>query len=186
MSYENATREEITELLHRGLSNTAIARQLHCDRHRVGTIRRELGIAELPAQPLSLEEKWRSLVRPVEGGHLEWVGERQKISGTPVMRYRGKSYSPAAIAFSIHHGRAAQGRVFAECDDVKHCVAGQHVDDEAGRAQVREQLRYLRGGRKRKSVCLHGHDQTVHGKYERDGRAYCDACKLSQKTSATA
>ncbi|MEU0808748.1 hypothetical protein [Streptomyces sp. NPDC005970] len=177
---QNATREQITELLHKGLSNTAIGRQLHCDRHRVGDIRRELGLANLPCQPLTLEEKWAANTRPVEGGHVEWTGERESTSGTPVMRYGGKSYSPAAIAFRQRTGRHPVGQVFAECG-FKHCIAPDHVDDEPGRIRTREQLRYLTGGRKRKPYCPHGHDQAEHGRYEADGRAYCAACKRDRK-----
>lgn len=176
----NATREQIIALLNDGLSNTAIARQLHCDRHRVGDIRHELDIPNLPKQPLTLEEKWASHTRPADGGHLEWTGERQSISGTPVMRYREKPYGPAAIAFRIQHGREPKGYVYADCG-MKHCVAPAHVDDEITRTQTREQLRYLTGGRERKATCVHGHDQAVHGRYETDGRAYCHGCKLDRK-----
>lgn len=186
MSTPNATCEQITELLHSGLSNSAIARQLRCDGHRVGRIRRELGVPQVSAQPLTLDEKWATLVRPREGGHLEWLGERQSTRGTPVLRYKDRSYSPAAIAFRVQHGRAPQGRVFAECQDFTQCIAPAHVDDAPGRAQVREQLRFLNGGCKRRAVCVHGHDQSVHGKYERDGRAYCDACKVVQKRAVAA
>ena len=172
----NATRDQIVKLIRQGKTNTAIARQLHCDRHRVGNIRHELGIANLPRQPLTLDEKWAGNTRPVDGGHLEWTGERGSASGTPVMRYREQSYSPAAIAYRIQHGREPKGYAYAECG-LKHCVAPAHVDDETTRIQTREQLRYLTGGRARKPVCNHGHDQAVHGRYETDGRAYCEECK---------
>ncbi|MGW7359432.1 hypothetical protein ACWGI0_23060 [Streptomyces sp. NPDC054802] len=180
----NATREQIVALLRENLSNSEISRRLRCDRHRVGEIRREVGIPNLPAQPLTLEQKWATLVRPREGGHLEWTGERQSTSGTPVMRYREKSYSPAAIAFGMQHDREPVGKVFAECDDFPHCVAPSHVDDETGRKQVREQLRYLTGRGERKPTCGHGHDQAVHGRYERDGRSYCGVCKSEQRAGA--
>lgn len=176
----NATSEQITLLLNQGLSNTAIAARLHCDRHRVGDIRRALDMANVPKQPLTLEEKWATLTRPVDGGHLEWLGERGKLSGTPVMRYREQSHSPAGIAFRIQHGREATGYAYAECG-LRHCVAPAHVDDETTRTQTREQLRYLTGGRPRKPECRHGHDQSVHGRYETDGRAYCEECKRLRK-----
>ncbi|NUK12679.1 hypothetical protein HRW18_32860 [Streptomyces lunaelactis] len=176
----NATREQIVALLNQGMTNTAIARQLHCDKHRVGDIRRALGIPNPPKQPLTLDEKWATFTRPVDGGHLEWLGERGSASSTPVMRYRGKSHSPAGIAFRIQHGREAMGQVFAECG-FKHCVAPAHVDDETTRIRTREQLRYLTGGRERKPVCVHGHNQATYGRYERDGRAYCEECKRLQR-----
>ncbi|MGW3025824.1 hypothetical protein [Streptomyces sp. NPDC001221] len=172
---------EIRALLpHHG--NNAIARQLGVDRAAVRRIRAELGLpAYVPAdQTRTLEEKWATFTRPVDGGHLEWTGERQSTSGTPVMRYKEKSYSPAAIAFTIKHGREPQGHVKAECN-IKHCVAPDCVDDEAGRQRTREQLRYLMGGRERKPFCAHGHDQAEHGRYAPDGTAYCEACKVECK-----
>ncbi|GGP55583.1 hypothetical protein [Streptomyces abikoensis] len=178
-----ATREQIIELLHKGLSNTVIARQLRCDRHRVGDIRRELGIANVSAQPLTLEEKWKSRTRPVEGGHLEWTGERAS-GGTPVLRYWPESHSPAAIAFRIKYGREPEGYVRADCG-FQHCVAPDHVDDVAARHRTREQLRYLTGRGERPAVCRHGHDQAAHGRYEADGRAYCEACKADQRRRRT-
>jgi len=177
---QNATRAAIVDLLHDGLSNTAISQTLHCDRHRVGDIRRELGLPNLPAQPLTLEEKWQANTRPVDGGHLEWTGERGTASGTPVFRYREKPHSPAAIAFRIKHDRDPVGYAYAECG-LKHCVAPDHVDDEPGWTRTREQLRYLTGGQQRKPECVHGHDQAQHGRYEADGRAYCEACKVVRK-----
>lgn len=162
-------------------SSSAIARMLGVDRAAVRRIRSEAGIPYVPVeQARTLEEKWASHTRPASDGHVEWTGERQSTSGTPVMRYKEANYSPAAVAFRIKHGRDAEGYAIADCG-LKHCVAPDHVDDEAGRRRIREQLRYLTGGRERKPFCVHGHDQAVHGRYETDGRAYCEACKVEQK-----
>ncbi|ONK09286.1 hypothetical protein [Streptomyces sp. MP131-18] len=171
---------EIIGLLRQGHSNTEIARRLRCDRHAVGDIRRA---ASIPRQRLSLEEKWRARVREINGGHMEWLGERQSTSGTPIMRYREKPYTAAQIAFRIAHGREPQGYVVAGCGR-KHCVAPEHVEDLTTRARVREQLRYLTGGGQRPPVCRHGHDQARWGRYEPDGTAYCHACKLDAKRTA--
>lgn len=179
-----ATRDQIVRLIRTGATNTAIARDLHCDRHRVRDIRRSLGIPSTPAPLPTLDEKWAARTRPVDGGHLEWTGERQRASGTPVLRYREESYSPTAIAFRLRHGHDAQGYVIAGCG-MQHCVAPAHVDDQAARVHTREQLRYLKGGGRRAAVCRHGHNQVIHGLYETDGRAYCGECKrLSRKASA--
>ncbi|MEU5426912.1 hypothetical protein AB0H73_15090 [Streptomyces olivoreticuli] len=179
----NATRDQITELLREGLSNTAIAQRLRCDRHRVADIRRSLRMPNVPAQPLTLEEKWAALTRPIDGGHLEWTGERA-ASGTPVLRYWPKSYSAAAIAFRIKYGREPEGYVRAECG-LTQCVAPDHVDDTAARMRTREQVRYLKGGSARPAMCRHGHDQAEHGRYEADGRVYCEACKVLQRRRAS-
>ena len=162
-------------------SNDAIARTLGVDRAAVRRIRAEAGIPYVrPEQTRTLEEKWATHTRPVDGGHLEWTGERGNTAGTPVMRYKDEYYSPAAVAFRIRHGRDAEGYAIADCG-MKHCVAPDHVEDEAGRIRNREQLRYLMGGQERKPYCTRGHDQAEHGRFEPDGTAYCEACKAERK-----
>lgn len=162
-------------------SSSAIARILGVDRAAVRRIRGEAGIPYVPVeQARTLEEKWASHTQPADDGHLEWTGERKGAAGTPVMRYKDGNYSPAAVAFRIRHGRDAEGYAIADCG-LKHCVAPDHVEDEADRRRIREQLRYLTGGRERKPFCVHGHDQAVHGRYEPDGTAYCEECKVAQK-----
>lgn len=179
----NATRDQITALLREGMSNTAVARQLRCDRHRVGDIRRELDLPTVPQQRLSLDEKWRANTREVDGGHLEWIGEHGRSTGTPVMRYREKTYTAARLAFRMRTGREPEGYAFAECDR-QHCVAPAHVEDEPGRQAAREQLRYLMGGQQRAEQCRQGHDQAEHGKYESTGTAYCAKCSNDRKKAA--
>lgn len=179
----NATDTEITALLRQGtLSNEGIARTLRVDKHRVGRIRRDLGLPAYQRQPLTLEQKWRGKTRPVEGGHLAWKGERGSSSRTPILRYKGQCHTAAAIAFRLRTGRAPEGYAFAECG-FNHCVEPTHVDDEPGRQLSREQLRYLAGGEKRPAECVHGHDQAEHGKYESDGRSYCGRCKADQRAA---
>lgn len=178
---ENASRAEIVRALRTGRSDSRIARDLGCDRHRVTAIRKGLGLPKVPQQPLALEDKWRANTRPLDGGHLEWTGERVGNARTPVMRYRDACYSPAAIAWRIKHGREPEGYVIAECG-VRQCVAPDCVEDEAGRRRLREQLRLLLGGPQRKTHCVHGHDLDEHGRYSPDGRtAYCEACKADRK-----
>lgn len=180
-SRDGVPRADIVALLGEGLSNTAISRRLGCDRHRVGDIRRELDLPNVIAQPLTLEQKWRSLTRPLDGGHLEWCGERVGAAGTPVMHYKERSFSPAGIAFTLQHGRQPEGQVKAECG-VRQCVAPAHVEDGPGRRRLREQLRRILGGPEIKTHCVHGHDLSVHGRFSPNGRtAYCEACKAEQK-----
>ena len=179
----NATRDQIAALLHEGMSNLAISRQLRCDKGRVRRVRRELGIADVQLQPLSLEEKWLANTREVDGGHLEWTGERGRSNDTPVMRYREKTYTAARIAFRIRTGREPVGYAFAECDQ-KHCIAPDHVEDEPGRQAAREQLRYLLGGQQRAETCSAGHGQAEHGKYAPGGTAYCAKCSSDRKQAA--
>lgn len=182
---QNATREQIAQALRTGLSDSAVAAQLGCDRHRVSAIRKANGLPKIPRQTMSLEEKWRSYTRPADGGHLVWTGERQATSGTPVMRYREVAYTAAAVAFRIQHGREPEGYVVADCG-MKHCVAPEHVEDTPMRQATRAALRAVTLGRPRPDRCRHGHDQTVHGRYETDGRAYCGRCKSDAKRRAGA
>lgn len=179
---QNATREQIITALHEGKSNTAIARELRADRVRVRAIRAELDIPVFVRveQIRTIEEKWATHTRPVDGGHLEWIGERGTATGTPLVSYKEKHYSAAAVAFRIKHDREAVGYAYADCG-LKHCVSPDHVDDEPGRARTREQLRYLAGGTERPQRCVHGHDQAEHGRYGPNGVAYCEACKVERK-----
>ncbi|MEU9033822.1 hypothetical protein AB0D45_02740 [Streptomyces sp. NPDC048352] len=170
---------EIRALL-RHMSNNQIALELKVDRAAIRRIRGEAGITYMPPKHSSAEEKWAGLVRQVEGGHLEWLGERAGGSGTPVMRFREKSVSPAGIAFTKRTGRPPVGQVRAECE-FRHCVAPAHVDDEPGRLRVREQLRAITGAPERPKVCRYGHDQAAHGRLEPDGAPYCGVCKRDQK-----
>lgn len=184
----NATRNDIIAMLRDGHSNNRIMRELRCDKQRVIRIRAELGLPTFirPEQTRTLEEKWALFTQPIDGGHLEWTGTRGTASDTPVLSYKEQLYTAASIAFTIKYGRKPDGYVKAECG-LKHCVAPEHVEDEAGRQQLREQLRYLTGGQERKTRCVHDHDLAEHGRYSPDGRtAYCEACKVIRKRAERA
>lgn len=182
-----ATRADIIAMLRDGHSNKRIAAELRCDKRRVADIRRELGLPTYvpTTQTRTLEQKWASLTRPLEGGHLEWLGEHVGRSGSPVLRYREEVFSPAAVAFQIRTGRASVGNTLPECG-MRHCVAPEHVEDAPGRTRLREQYRYLTGGRPRPTVCAHGHDQGEHGRIQPNGGAYCQLCKTLRKRAERA
>lgn len=182
----NASRADIIARLHAGHSNARISRELRCDKHRVAAIRNELGLPVfVPVeQTRTLEEKWALDTRPVEGGHIEWTGERA-TGGTPLVSYKEKHHSAAAVAFHIKHGRDPEGYAFADCG-MKHCVAPDHVDDEAGRLAKRQELRRANGLGDQPNTCPYHHDQSVHGRLQQDGRPYCKACKREQKTEPEA
>lgn len=171
--YQNATREQIVTALRAGKSVTAVSHDLRADRSRIRRIRDELGLATyvVPEQNRTLEEKWAGHTRPAEDGHLEWTGERGKTSGTPVMRHRGKSHSPAAVAFWIRTGRVAQGQTSADCG-MQHCVAPEHVKDEAERVARREALR----SKAAPQGCKYGHERAVYGRFGKNGTSYCARC----------
>lgn len=169
-------------------STTQIAAELHMDTRTVRDLREEAGVAYIasPRGYATAEDKWADHVRPVDGGHLEWTGERAKSKArTPVMRFRDKSVSPAAIAFRKHNGRDPVGQVMAECEHPR-CIAPAHVQDEPGRQALRLQLRRIKGLPDPDPVCRKGHDQAEHGGFERDGRSYCAACKALGKRASRA
>ncbi|MCY0957669.1 hypothetical protein [Streptomyces sp. H27-H5] len=166
-------------------SSEEIARLLHADPAAVRRIRAEAGITYVAPVFATALDKWKSLVREVDGGHLEWLGERGGPSRTPVMRFRERSVTPAGIAFTQRTGRAPVGAVRAECD-YPGCMAPAHVDDAPGRMLIRSQIRALRGLPAPPAHCQQGHDQAVHGRYETAGAPYCLACKRDQKRAARA
>lgn len=129
--------DAIHDLLRQGLSNAAIGKQLHVERQTVGRIRHELGIPLLPAQPLTVEEKWRQRVREADGGHLEWTGERSTSGNVPVMRHSGSTYTAARLGFRIQHGHDPAGYAKPRCG-VQHCVAPSHQDDTGANRPARQ------------------------------------------------
>jgi hypothetical protein len=181
----NASREQITAALQAGHSIYRITRDLRVDRVRIRAIRDELGMAVYvkPKETSTIEDKWRLYAKPVDGGHMEWTGERGMSSGTPLVSFKERHRSAAAVAFRIRTGRAPQGQAIADCG-MKHCVAPDHVEDQPGRQRNREQLRYLQGSRQRPKQCVRGHDQAVHGRIATDGRSYCETCKRTRKITA--
>lgn len=184
-----AKHQRVRELAAAGRSTAAIARELGMDRRDVRKVRATAGIPALPGgtpQLLTVDEKWAERTRPVDGGHLEWTGERQRTSGTPVMRHSGATYTAAAIAFRIQHGTDPDGRAIPACG-YPHCVAPDHIDDTARRNRDRAALRIVLGTSERPATCRRsGHDQNIHGRLGPDGVAYCQACKRDDKRTARA
>jgi hypothetical protein len=178
----NASRADIIAMLRDGHSNSRIVRELHVDKQRVRRIRHELGLpAFVPVeQTRTIEEKWALFTRPVDGCHMQWTGTRGTASGTPVLSYKEQVYTAASIAFRIRTGREPQGYAIPDCGR-KHCVAPDHVNDEAGRRQARRRVRAERGLGEPPATCGRGHDQTEDGRLEADGTAYCEGCKVEDK-----
>lgn len=183
MSYINATREQIITALRAGHSIYRINKELRADRARIRAIRDEIGLGIYVRPTRTIEDKWHDYARPIADGHMEWTGERGMTSSTPLLSYKERHHSAAAIAFRIRTGRDPQGQAIADCG-MKHCVAPDHVEDEVGRQRSREQLRYLQGGRARRERCRNGHEQSVHGRFASDGRAYCNTCKRQRDRAA--
>ena len=127
-------------------SSDAIARQLGVDRAAVRRIRTEFGLpAFVPAeQTRTLEEKWATFTRPVDGGHLEWTGGRSNGS-TPSFMCSEQRISAYRIAFRIKHGREPQGYLRPSCG-YDGCVAPGHHDDRLIRERTNATFDAIFGG----------------------------------------
>ncbi|MEU0181818.1 hypothetical protein ABZ312_11605 [Streptomyces sp. NPDC006207] len=131
----------------------------------------------------TVEDKWRSKLQPVDGGHLVWTG-RLGANGNPILDYKGKSYQAGRIAYRLRTGRDPVGPARRSCD-VHLCVAPACVDDANDRMRVRVQLRALDGfNSPAGGVCGNGHDLTEHRRYRPDGKPYCNACSNNHRTAA--
>lgn len=172
---------EIRALLHAGHGNTEIHRRTGADVSAVRRIRALLGVPAPVRTVPSLEEKWRKATKPVPGGHLEWTGSRVGESRTPVLFHQDTTHTAARVSFRLRTGRDPVGPVRSECG-VLHCVAPEHVEDEPGRARLREQLRNVLGLGPRPDKCRRGHDQATHGRLAPDSTAYCEACHADRRT----
>jgi hypothetical protein len=177
----NAPRSDIIAMLRDGHSNKRIATELRVDKTRVRRIRIELGLPQFvrTEETRSIEDKWRLYAEPLDGGHMQWTGERSTNSNLPLVSFKERHYSAAAIAFRIRTGRDPEGYALADCG-LTHCVAPAHVEDAPGRRRNREQLRYLQGRGPLPERCKAGHEQSVHGRLATDGRSYCDTCKRTR------
>jgi hypothetical protein len=126
------SRAAMVELLQAGLSDRAIALQLHVHRRRVRDLRAELGLPKRkPGRPPSSPEGafWRRAV-PTSDGHLLWP----HASSTLRTGHEGARESVARIAFRIRYRREPVGQVRAGCDQ-PGCIHPRHVEDQPMRQQ---------------------------------------------------
>jgi hypothetical protein len=128
--------------------------------------------------PETLEARWAARTVPMEDGHLGWTGSRW-------LKFHGELLRPARIAFTMRTGRQPQGRVAPDCG-MRGCVAPTHVEDQPGRQRNRAQLRAIKGLPERQTHCARGHDQTIHGRLDSQGRAYCNPCVSTYRNNQTA
>lgn len=130
-------RADIAELLHTGNSDSAIARQLRCDRKAVARARAALGLPKTPhGRPTPLADLIAARTEPVEGGHVRWTGTTN-VSGTPVLNYRGEGpRSVHRLVFIVRYGREPVGKVRAACG-YPRCLAMDHVEDQPMRERNR-------------------------------------------------
>ena len=133
-------RPDIAELLHAGLSDDAISKQLHCADITVSKTRAALGLpkAKSGVRPAPTPEAaFHTRTREAEGGHLIWTGHVSH--GTPMLRHGGRLLSAYRIAWRIRTGREPVGHVRLMCG-VPGCVAPACVDDRPTRQRDRNAL----------------------------------------------
>lgn len=131
-------RPDIAALLHQGLSDRAILQRIRVDHRTVARARTELGLPKArpgrTAAP-SLEAAFRARTQPVAGGHLLWLGHRDK-NGALTLRFGGRNMTAQRIAFRIRTGREAKGNALSDCG-YEGCVEPAHVQDAPEREQAR-------------------------------------------------
>jgi hypothetical protein len=122
----------ITELLRAGLSDKAIARQLHVHRRTVRAARESLGLpAHKPGpSPSNAEDVFWRRAQPTDDGHLLWTAPGRAIRGG------ANRLSVYQLAFRIGHGRPAIGNVTSGCGQTG-CVHPAHVEDQPMRQQYK-------------------------------------------------
>lgn len=125
-------RDDIAQLLHAGVPQIQIARQLHCAQITIQRTREALGLpapgrGRRPAAA-TLEEAFRAHLEPTDDGHVRWTGAVNSY-GSPKVTANRETQSAYRIAFTLHHGREPVGRVTAGCG-LQGCVRGDHIADQ--------------------------------------------------------
>jgi hypothetical protein len=191
MPLDPNTLDRLAAMLRGGATNREAVLALGIDKQTAARYRAALGIGPAPKQPapnrstLTLAEKFATFTRPIEGGHLEWTGNRKRQTNTPVFTHRERLYTARSVAFRIGKGRDPQGYVTAECD-YPGCVAPQCVEDEPGRTAVRDSLAKVIGTATNLAECGRGHATAEHRRYDRGGNPYCGTCHADAKRARQA
>jgi hypothetical protein len=125
-------RQDIADLLHAGVPQIRIARQLGIAPATVQRTREALGMpAPRPGRRItyaSLEEAFHThAAEQAHGGHVLWTGYADP-NGTPRVCFRQERIPAPRVAFQLHHGRQPVGKVLPTCG-VKGCIAGAHLAD---------------------------------------------------------
>jgi hypothetical protein len=123
-------RADVAELLHAGLPDRAIARQLHVDTKAVAAARSALNIpkARSGKRPAATpEDLFWERARPTDDGHMEWTGYHTK-AGVPGLRHGGRFYTAYRLAFRMATGRDPEGYALPSCGRDRCVKQGHHMD----------------------------------------------------------
>lgn len=128
-------RADIAERLHQGVPQIRIARELHVDPALVRRTREALGRpapvrGRAPAHA-TVEDAFHAHTEAHDGGHLLWNGYFE--GGLPMLFHGAHRIPAPRLAFRLHHGREAEGRITRGCE-VPGCVAGPCLLDRPMRA----------------------------------------------------
>jgi hypothetical protein len=83
--------------------------------------------ARRPVEPRTLRTIFNNHTKPLPGGHLAWTGPR-KIS------YRGKTYTPKQVCFTLDRGHHPDGQVTSDCG-ITGCHLPRHLIDVGERTR---------------------------------------------------
>lgn len=140
-------RTDIADLLHAGLPDQVISKQLRCDRKTVAAARAALHLPKTPpgSKQRPLADLLAARTEPVEGGHMRWTGTVNN-AGSPVLNYRDEGpRSVHRLVFIARHGREPVGKVRTGCD-YPGCVHEDHVEDQPMRERNRNTFNAIFGG----------------------------------------
>lgn len=141
-----AIRADVAGLLRAGLSDRAIARELHTDGKAVAAARAALGLPKAKSGPPAHtpEEAFHRRATATPDGHMKWTGHINN-AGVPIVLAVKERLSAYRVAFRIHHGREPIGTARPACGQ-PGCVAPAHIDDQPARERNRAAFTTLFGG----------------------------------------
>jgi hypothetical protein len=184
-SYRHPKHDAMARRVREGLTDTAIAAELHVDRRAAARVRSLLGVPP-KTNTTSLTTKLDRQSVPLLEGHTGWTGRRNTEGGAPQIRHLGRQIPAAAVAFELRTGRPPVGICRADCD-VPHCLTPEHVMDDIERRTLRGQLRALEGLDPQPwDSCPEGHAWDVHGRIEPDLTPYCKQCNTERAARSRA
>lgn len=175
--YRHPKHDSIVQRLREGLTDKAIAAELHVDRRAAARVRGILDIAP-GTNSTTAGDKLDRFTQDLGNGHTGWTGRRGR-SGTPLIRQQGREIPAAAVAFERRTGRTPAGSCKSDCD-LPHCLTPEHVLDDMERRTVRLQLRRVYGWAEPWDECPEGHPWAAEGRVEPDLTLYCRACSTNR------
>lgn len=127
-----SVRMDVEALLRAGYGDRTIARRLGVTPGSVTRARTQLQLPKVRGglkAAGSLEDFYWRRTRPVDGGHIEWTGNRNG-KGVPIIHWQRTSHSALRVAYKIRTGREPIGYAHVTCTH-PGCVAPNCIADSA-------------------------------------------------------